>query len=89
MLGAAIFKGHAPLVSMLLKKGANVSAVCFSTKSQSHKYTPLGLAVGLKFKDIADMLVGAGASLDQEFLFAHKMTTPRALAADKPEGISH
>lgn len=79
LLGAAVFKGQLALVQELIKKGANVNAVCFSTTSKSHEYTPLGLAAALKFSDIGEVLIKAGASRDQEFKFAEKMTTPRAM----------
>ncbi len=79
VLGLAVFKGHVELVQALLKKGASVSDVCFTNTAKTHQYTPLGLAAALKFSDVADVLKKAGASPEQEFKFAGKMTTPRAM----------
>ncbi len=79
LLGLAVIKGHANIASLLIEHGADVSSICFTTTTGSHAYTPLGLAVSLRFADVADALRAAGAKDDQLFKFGGKMIKPSDL----------
>jgi ankyrin repeat protein len=77
-VGTAVMKGQLPTLRVLLKKGARVEKVCLVTTGGTHEYTPLGLAVVLRFDDVAEMLRAAGAQ-DTPFKFGGNMVRPSEL----------
>lgn len=80
-LGFAVIKGNIPVVRCLARRAAPLNAVCFTTPSGSHAYTPVALATALRFSDLAQALVDLGAQPDAAFRFNHQSITPSQIAA--------